>query len=555
MSHYDLLIVGGGINGTGIARDAAGRGLRVALVEQGDLAEATSSRSTKLIHGGLRYLEYYQFRLVRESLLERETLLRLAPHIIWPVRFLLPHSPQDRPAWLIRLGLWLYDHLGGRMSLPRSAAVALRAGAGETGSGIGAGLKPEYRRGFVYSDAWVDDSRLVILNALAASERGAVILPRTRLVAARRQGAEWVAQLESRTTATTGTTGTTGTIGTNGTTGTTIEITAKAIVNAAGPWVQQVIAAADSASAHQIRLVKGSHIIVRKFWAGEHNFILQNHDRRIVFVNGFLDGLCIIGTTDVNYSGDPAAVAISDAEVDYLLAAVNGYFATPLARDQILGSYAGVRPLHDSAEVNPSAASRDYSFELQGGAGEAPLLSIFGGKITTYRRLAEAAMAQLRLFFPSMSGDWSGTTPLPGGEFGELGFDGLVAQLAQDYPWLPGSVARHYARLYGTRARRLLAGASQLADLGENFGGDFFAREAAYLMDHEWAMTPEDILLRRTKFFYLLSDDERQRFTHWFESFQATTEPRPSHDQATTEPRPSHDQATTEPLPFPYAKS
>ncbi|MCX8501482.1 MAG: glycerol-3-phosphate dehydrogenase [Alphaproteobacteria bacterium] len=505
MSNYDLLIVGGGINGTGIARDAAGRGLRVALVEQGDLAEATSSRSTKLIHGGLRYLEYYQFRLVREALHEREVLLRLAPHIIWPVRFVLPHSPQVRPAWLIRLGLWLYDHLGGRMSLPRSAPVDLTRG--RFGAGMAAGLKPDYRRGFLYSDCWVDDSRLVILNAIDAAERGAVILPRTRLVSAERQGADWVAALVS----------------TSNSAGSTI--TAKAIVNAAGPWVQPVIAATGLDSAQRIRLVKGSHIIVKKFWTGDHNYILQNHDRRIVFANGFLDGLSIIGTTDVNYAGDPAEVAISEAEIDYLLAAVNGYFQTPLTRDQVLGSYAGVRPLHADDEVSASAASRDYSFETLDCEGEAPLLSIFGGKITTYRRLAEAALERLRPYFRHLGGEWTARVPLPGGDFAELGFDGLVERLGQEFPWLPLSVVRHYARLYGTRTRQLLDGAEGMADLGCHFGGDFYEREATYLVKHEWATTPEDILLRRTKFFYLLSESEQQQFRRWFANHVVDTVP------------------------------
>ncbi|MDI9408191.1 MAG: glycerol-3-phosphate dehydrogenase [Candidatus Pacebacteria bacterium] len=492
MSHFDLLIIGGGINGAGIARDAAGRGLSVMLVEKGDLAEATSSRSTKLIHGGLRYLEYYQFRLVRESLCEREVLLRIAPHIIWPVQFVLPHSPVDRPAWLIRLGLWLYDHLGGKISLPRSYGIEFNS------TNMGRFLRPEYHRGFVYSDCWVDDSRLVVLNALDAAERGAEILTRTRFISAKRQGRDWQIILQDLIT------------------GSIQIVTARALVNAAGPWVSDVITKAGESSPRRIRLVKGSHIIVKRFWHGDNNFILQNHDRRIVFANQFQSDLAIIGTTDVPYEGDAAAVEISQSEIDYLLASVNGYFKTQLSRPSILASYAGVRPLYDDVQNNPSAVSRDYVFDLEGAAGEAPLLSIFGGKITTYRRLAEGAMARLKSHFPHLPKNWTGREPLPGGDFAKGGFDGFVQSLTRDYPWLPESLACHYARLYGTRTSRLIGSAQGLSDLGEEFGGQFYAAEAQYLCQNEWAKTAEDILLRRTKHAYHLTPEQTVDFTHWF---------------------------------------
>ncbi|MDI9349429.1 MAG: glycerol-3-phosphate dehydrogenase [Candidatus Symbiobacter sp.] len=500
METYDLVVIGGGINGVGIARDAAGRGLKVLLLEAGDLATGTSSRSGKLVHGGLRYLEYYEFRLVREALIEREVLLRAAPHIIWPLRFVLPHSPQDRPAWLIRLGLFLYDHLGGRKILPPSAAMDLRKDQ------AGAVIKPDYRRAFVYSDCWVDDARLVVLNAIDAAERGARILTRHRFTSARRgdgQGKDRIWRVSFATPE-----------------GAAVTVAAKGLVNAAGPWVQQVLAAAGENSQRKVRLVKGSHIITRKFWPGDHNYLLQNTDRRVIFVNQYLDNLALIGTTDIPYGDEahplpPENVAISEAEISYLLDVVNRYFVPQLGRGDVLDHYAGVRPLYDDTSENPSAVTRDYVFDVEDAAGSLPILSIFGGKITTYRKLSEHSLAKLSPYFPQMGRDWTATAPLPGGDFFQSDFAGFLAGFCADYPWLPTQVARHLARLYGTRARAVMGEAKDVAGLGRHFGHGFYEAEARYLIAQEWAVTPEDILQRRTKYGLLLSPDQQAEFATW----------------------------------------
>ncbi|MGE0004364.1 MAG: glycerol-3-phosphate dehydrogenase [Parvibaculaceae bacterium] len=483
-SPVDLLVIGGGINGTGIARDAAGRGLSVMLCEKDDLAQGTSSRSGKYIHGGLRYLEYYEFRLVREALSEREVLLKAAPHIIWPMRLVLLHSPEQRPAWLIRLGLFLYDHLGRRETLPGSRRVDLAR------EPEGAVIRREFRTGFEYSDCWVDDARLVILNAIDARDRGAEILTRMAAVSARRDNGLWQVELK----------------GTEG----SRRVQARALVNAAGPWVQDVLGHISGVnSSRRIRLVKGSHIVVSKFWDGPHAYLFQNHDKRVIFVNPYQDNLCLIGTTDIPYEGRPEDVAIDDDEIDYLLSAVNRYCTRELRRTDVVQAFSGVRPLHDDNAANPSAVTRDYVFDIDGGGDRPPLLSVFGGKITTYRRLAEHALLKLKPHFPQMTGDWTGSAHLPGGDLkGAESFAHFVAVLEQRYSWIDASLARHYARLYGGMAFDLLDGARSTADLGRHFGHLLYEREVSYLREAEWAQTAEDILDRRTKHGLHLTPDQ-----------------------------------------------
>ncbi len=491
----DLLVIGGGINGAGIARDAAGRGLSVTLCEMDDLGQGTSSRSGKLVHGGLRYLEYYEFRLVREALIEREVLLEAAPHIIWPMRFVLPHSREQRPAWLIRLGLFLYDHLGGRKRLPPTRHLDLRRAP------EGAPIRKTFTRAFEYSDCWVDDARLVLLNALDASERGAEILTRTACVGARREGDHWQAELEDRRDHTRRT------------------IRARALVNAAGPWVEQMLGRVEgAASRRHVRLVKGSHIVIRKFWEGPHAYLLQNTDKRVIFVNPYEGHLALIGTTDIPIEGDPGAVAIDPAEIDYLLAVLNRYFERQLTPADVVASFSGVRPLYDDAALNPSAVTRDYVFDVEPAlptGGEAPILSVFGGKITTYRKLAEHALGKLQPFFPTLGPAWTAKAPLPGGDLPDADFDRFLNDLAEEFSWLPAELVLHYARLYGTRARVLLDGAAAMADLGRPFGGLLFQREADYLRRHEWALTAADILDRRTKHGLHLDKAQRRAFEAW----------------------------------------
>jgi D-erythritol 1-phosphate dehydrogenase len=468
----DLLVIGGGINGAGIARDAAGRGLSVVLCEKDDLAQGTSSRSGKLIHGGLRYLEYYEFRLVRDALIEREVLLNAAPHIVWPMRFVLPHSPEQRPAWLVRLGLFMYDHLGGRKKLPGCRTLDLSRDP------EGKAIKPEFHKAFEYSDCWVDDARLVVLNALDAQERGATIYTRTAATSARRRDGAWDVELKSQD-------------------GTVRKLRAKAIANAAGPWVENVITGVTgSNSARKVRLVKGSHIIVEKFWDGPQAYLFQNHDKRVIFVNPYEGNMALIGTTDIPFEDAAEKVAITSDEIDYLLAAVNRYSRKQLVRTDVLHSYSGVRPLYDDNADNPSAVTRDYVFDVE---GEPPLLSVFGGKITTYRKLADHALQKLKPFFPRMKEEWTATASLPGGDMPGADFDGYLAGFKSMHGWLPADLARHYCRLYGTRVETLLDGADSLADLGQHFGNHLYAAEVNYLRQHEWAMTAEDILTRRTK--------------------------------------------------------
>ncbi len=491
----DLFVIGGGINGAGIARDAAGRGLSVVLCEKDDLAEGTSSRSGKLVHGGLRYLEYYEFRLVREALIEREVLMNAAPHIIWPMRFVLPHSPQDRPAWLVRLGLFLYDHLGGRKKLPGTRTLNL------TRDPEGAPIKDQYTRGFEYSDCWVDDARLVILNAVDAAERGAVVLTRSPCTSARRENGAW------RVTTT------------NTLTGETREFEAKLLVNAAGPWVTDVLTrVAGSNSARNVRLVKGSHIIVPKFWKGEQAYLVQNHDKRVIFINPYERDKALIGTTDIAYEGRAEDVTADEGEIQYLLDAVNRYFKEELTRADVVTSFSGVRPLFDDGQGNPSAVTRDYVFDLDE-TGGAPLLNIFGGKITTFRELAERGLHKIAHIFPQMRGDWTETAPLPGGDMADADYEAFRNTIKRDYPWMPRALRQHYGRLYGTRIAQIVGEATSLDGLGRHFGGQLYEAEVAYLMKHEWAQTAEDILWRRTKHRLHLTEAEQQAFAAWFEAY------------------------------------
>jgi D-erythritol 1-phosphate dehydrogenase len=490
----DLFVIGGGINGAGVARDAAGRGLKVVLCEKDDLAEGTSSRSGKLVHGGLRYLEYYEFRLVREALIEREVLLKAAPHIIWPMRFVLPHSPQDRPAWLVRLGLFLYDHLGGRKKLPGTRTLNLRRDP------EGAPILDQFTRGFEYSDCWVDDARLVVLNAIGAAEKGALVLTRSPALSARRENGAWTVVTK------------------NSVTGETRTFRARCIVNCAGPWVSQVITnVAGSNSSRSVRLVKGSHIIVPKWWTGSNAYLVQNTDKRVIFINPYEGDKALIGTTDIAYEGRAEEVTADESEIDYLLKAVNRYFKEKLRRSDVLHSFSGVRPLFDDGQGNPSAVTRDYVFDLDE-TGGAPLLNVFGGKITTYRELAERGLHRLKHIFPQMGGDWTHSAPLPGGEIANADYETFANALRDAYPWMPRKLVHHYGRLYGARTKNVVGAATSLAGLGRHFGGNLYEAEARYLVAKEWAETAEDVMWRRTKHRLHLTEVERQAFTDWFAS-------------------------------------
>jgi glycerol-3-phosphate dehydrogenase len=475
----DLLVIGGGINGTGIARDAAGRGLSVVLVEGGDLAGATSSSSSKLIHGGLRYLEHYEFRLVAEALAEREVLLRIAAHLVWPARFVMPHVPELRPRWMIRAGLFLYDHLARRASLPGSQAVRLDEPP------FNSGLKSEFKHGFIYSDCRVDDARLVVANATDAVERGAKVLTRTECLSARREKGGWRASLSPGG-----------------------ELEARAIVNAAGPWVKKVLnERLSQPSRDAVRLVKGSHIVLPKLYAGEHAFILQNDDRRVVFMIPYGDEHTLVGTTDVPEREDLVQPAASEAEVDYLCRAVNRYLAKPAHRRQVVWQYCGVRPLYDDGSSDPSAVTRDYTLRVDDEAGRAPVVSVFGGKITTYRRLAEHALEKLAPYFPHLRPTWTASAALAGSDFGgESRMQARDAFFAR-YPSLPVAVLRGIFRRHGTQAHAVVGD----GDLGEDFGAGLSERELRFFMQREWARTAEDVLWRRTKAGLLMNEAQRAR--------------------------------------------
>jgi glycerol-3-phosphate dehydrogenase len=472
----DIFVIGGGVNGCGIARDAAGRGFSVMLAEMGDLASGTSSAATKLIHGGLRYLEYYEFRLVHEALAEREVLWAAAPHIIWPLRFVLPHHRGLRPAFVLRTGLLLYDHLGGRRQLPSTRTLDLAHDV------TGKPLKPGYRTAFEYSDCWVNDARLVVLCARDAADHGATIRTRTKVVSARREHGHWHIEMVDTVT------------------GARETVTARLLVNAAGPWVDHVIVEAlGKNGAHNVRLVKGSHIVVKKHYEHDRCYIFQNKDGRIIFAIPYEGDFTLIGTTDLDYHDDPAKVAISDGEIDYLCAAASEYFREPVTREAIVWSYSGVRPLYDDHASAAQEATRDYVLKLDRPADAPAVLEVFGGKLTTHRRLAEEALDRIEGVLGRRGRPWTRTAKLPGGDFAPTDFAGEVRRLAARYPGLPAPLLTRLVRLYGTKASVLLGDAATIEDLGPAFGADLFGREVDYLMANEWARTAEDVLWRRTK--------------------------------------------------------
>ena len=487
---FDLLVVGGGINGAGIARDAAGRGLHVLLVEKGDIAGATSSWSSKLIHGGLRYLEQYQFRLVSEALAEREVLLRIAGHLVWPCEFVMPHVHGLRPRWMIRLGLFLYDHLARRDALPGSAPVRLDHGA------YHAGLKAGLIHGFRYADCRVDDARLVIANARGARALGATVLARTELLRAERRDGRWQARLRDAQ-------------------GSERRVTARAVVNAAGPWVKPVLNdSLGQPSDEAVRLIQGSHIVLPQLYPGKHAFILQNDDRRVVFMIPFEERFTLVGTTDIPLEGDIARPHASDAEVAYLCRAVNRYLENPVRPEDVVWRFAGVRPLYDDGSEDPSSITRDYVLRVdadEGARAPAAVLSVYGGKITTYRRLAEHALEELAPYLPAMRAPWTAQAALPGSEFGDQSRDAMRDAFYARYPELPRPLLRDLFHRHGTLAREVLGDARSPGDLGEDFGGGITEREVAYFVEREWAQSAEDVLWRRSKAGLRLDVGARER--------------------------------------------
>lgn len=486
----DLLVIGGGINGAGIARDAAGRGLSVELVEKDDLAAHTSSASTKLVHGGLRYLEQFEFRLVGESLREREVLLANAPHIIWPLRFVLPHEPSMRPKWMLRAGLAIYDRLGGRKRLPGSRKVDLRIAPHR------AILRNRLKAGFEYSDCWVEDSRLVVLTAMDAKLRGATVSTRTECVALDRHADHWLATLR-------------------GPDGERV-IQAKAVVNAAGPWVDKVARTAlgQGTPAH-LRLVKGSHIIVPRAYPGDHAYIFQQDDRRIVFAIPYERDYTLIGTTDMLYDGDLDDVRITDEEREYLRVAATKYLKSGVTEEDIVHTYAGVRPLYEDKAASNSTVTRDYVFEVEAKGG-APILSVYGGKITTYRKLAEHALEKLGKHLVIPDELWTAKAPLPGGDMADADFAKFLWDAGERHDWLPPEMLLRLGRAYGTRLDTVLRGASSIEEMGEHFGGDLYEKELKYLTVHEFAKSAEDVLWRRSKLGMHLSAEAQQAVAAWF---------------------------------------
>ncbi|OXY82657.1 glycerol-3-phosphate dehydrogenase [Oceanimonas doudoroffii] len=487
----DVLVIGGGVNGVGIALDAAGRGLSVTLCEMNDLASATSSASSKLIHGGLRYLEQFEFRLVREALTEREILLQAAPHIIWPMRFRLPHRPHLRPAWMIRLGLWLYDHLARRNRLPASRTLRL---------GEHSPLQPHLQLAFEYADAWVDDARLVVLCAMAAAQRGATILPRTRCAKAERENGLWRVELEH-------------------TSSQRRILHARTLVNAAGPWASRLFGSVlSSPPPATLRLVKGSHMVVPRLHEGNEAYILQNEDGRIVFVLPYERDYSLIGTTDVDHDGEPADATASDKEIDYLCAVANAHFRRQVVPTDVIYRYAGVRPLMANGDGRAQKASRDYKLLLDAPEDDAPLLSVFGGKITTFRALAEDAVNQLAEHLPQATAPWTQRLVLPGGDFSS--HDSLAAELTSEYPWLADALIHRYVRSYGTLCRAFLQGCADTADLGEHFGAGLYQRELDYLMRQEWAHSADDVLWRRSKLGLRLTPEQQARLAAYMEQHE-----------------------------------
>jgi glycerol-3-phosphate dehydrogenase len=496
---YDIAIIGGGVNGCGIARDAAGRGAKVLLLEKGDLASGTSSSSTKLIHGGLRYLEHYEFGLVREALSERERLWKIAPHIIWPMRFVLPHVKGLRPRWLLRLGLFLYDHIGGRRALPPTQSIDLR------NHPAGKPLKQGYGPAFVYSDGWVDDARLVVLNARDAADRGATILTRTPVDTVERQDGAWRIVSGAQT------------------------FRAKALVNAAGPAVLDLIKMSGKPTARKMRLVRGSHIVVPRLFDHPYAYFFQIPDGRIFFAIPYQHDFTLIGTTDRDHEGPLSDVKASDEEIAYLCDAANAYFERAISPADVVWTYSGVRPLIDEGIGKPEAATRGYSFELDADpAGKAPLLSVFGGKITTYRHLSKDAVEKLGAHLSVLKGgDWTANAPLPGGDFPMQGIDDLKAGLSRDYPFLGADTVDRIARAYGTRARQWLGSARDAGMLGEDFGHGLFAAEVDYLVATEWARTAEDVLWRRTKLGLRLSESQADNLKHYMDGAKGRVQVEP----------------------------
>ncbi len=487
---YDLLIIGGGINGAGIAREAAGRGLSVLLVESDDLGAHTSSASSRLIHGGLRYLEQYEFRLVAASLAEREVLLKMAPHIIHPLRFILPHASHLRPAWMIRLGLFLYDRIGGRSSLPGSKSVSLDQGA------MAGLLQPQFKQGFEYADAWADDARLVALNARGVADKGATIRTRTTCVAALRQGDQWRVELLDQRK------------------GQASTVTARVLVNAAGPWAERVLNdVTRTPAAGRLRLVRGSHIVVRQLYQGEHAYILQNEDKRIVFLLPYLPGCTVIGTTDQAIDSPDIERKASATEIDYLRDVAARYLKADVRHAPVLDSWAGVRALYDDGEADPSAITRDYRLMLN--ASGPPILSVFGGKITTYRKLAEEVLQQLAKWFPQAGPTWTAREPLPGGDLGGQPLDTFIRTSQRRYAALDPQLVVALVHRHGANIDSVLKNARSMADLGENFSGTLYECEVRYLRVREWAIDVDDILWRRTKEGYACSAEQRRHLCNW----------------------------------------
>lgn len=492
-AHSDIFIIGGGINGVGVARDAAGRGLSVTLVEQDDLAGATSSASSKLIHGGLRYLEHYEFGLVRHSLMERETLWKIAPHIITPLRFVLPHHKGLRPALILRLGLFLYDYIGGRKLLPPTKRINL---AKHT---LGAPLSGTFKRGFEYSDCWVDDARLVVLNALGAAELGAEIHTRHSFIGAERKDGRWHIKAKAKD-------------------GETFDVTADMLVNAAGPWVNETLGACKLTLKNKgsIRLVKGSHIVVPKLYDHSRAYTFQNADGRVIFAIPYEGAFTLVGTTDTPFDTDPRTAAADNDEIEYLCKAASEYFKAPLKADDLVWSYSGVRPLYDDGAESASKATRDYVLEMLAPEGMSPILSIYGGKVTTYRRLAEDVLEKLELYTANKKGSWTASTPLPGGDLPgrenpAKALEDFTADVGHRVPWLPAGLCKRLAASYGTRVYEMLEGASSLDDMGEDFGAGLYTREVEFLKRTEWAQTAEDILWRRSKLGLHMTEAQRQR--------------------------------------------
>lgn len=490
-STFDLLIVGAGINGAGIARDAAGRGLKVLLVDQGDIGGATSSASTKLIHGGLRYLEHYAFGLVREALSEREILLANAPHLAREQRFIIPHQAAMRPAWMIRLGLALYDRLARGSSLARAEALDFR------GTPYGFPLKPEYARGFAYSDLVTDDARLTLLNVVSAAQLGAKVLTRTRLAGVRREGGLWRATLQDAN-------------------GMPSECTARIVVNAAGPWVAAVRQAIEGpAAGGSLRLVKGSHIVAPKLYQGDHAYLFQNADRRVVFAIPYEGEFSLIGTTEVPLAEPAAQLSVSAGEIEYLCAAAGAFLRKAVMPSQVVWSFAGIRALYDDGRTDPSAVTREYRFVVDGEAGAAPLLSVYGGKLTTYRRLAERALDRLKPWLPGLRPPWTAAVHLPGGGLGPRGLPGLLLELSQRHPMLPPDLLHALARRHGTLTQRVIGEAQTEHDLGAHFGAGLYAAEVDFMLAHEWAREADDILWRRTKCGLRVTEDGRRRLADY----------------------------------------